>query len=294
MKKFIPLNQLFVELRNKKLSTWLDKLNFSHIFIIWMSIVVTFGVMYHFLSTPSSLLIYTSNKEQVTNLVDKIYFSFITATTTGFGDIIPLGFFKVVAIFEVISGLLLLAFVTSKLISIKQDIILNEIYELSFNEKINRLRSSLLVFRQNISRIINKIEENSIRKRQINDMYIYISSLEDILNDITSLIDISGKSEFKKVLDTLSTELLFNSIINSFEKLNELITLLNQNKSDWRRDITINLINRCISITDTLFAKLNSSKNLTEKTITDLNIQKNKITEMIKSSLKPSEPVNVV
>jgi len=294
MKKFIPLNQLFVELRNKKLSTWLDKLNFSHIFIIWMSIVVTFGVMYHFLSTPSSLLIYTSNKEQVTNLVDKIYFSFITATTTGFGDIIPLGFFKVVAIFEVISGLLLLAFVTSKLISIKQDIILNEIYELSFNEKINRLRSSLLVFRQNISRIINKIEENSIRKREINDMYIYISSLEDILNDITSLIDISGKSEFKKVLDTLSTELLFNSIINSFEKLNELITLLNQNKSDWRRDITINLINRCISITDTLFAKLNSSKNLTEKTITDLNIQKNKITEMIKSSLKPSEPVNVV
>lgn len=228
-------------------------------------------------------------KETAKGILDYIYFSFITATSTGYGDILPFGYFKIVTVFEVIFGLLLLAFVTSKLVSIKQDIILNEIYEISFNEKINRLRSSLLIFRQNLGRIIEKIEDNSIRKREINDIYIYASSLEDTLNEISALIGTSGKNYFKKVLDPLNTELLFNSIINSFEKLNELINTLNHSKLDWRREIALNLINKCISLNEVLFTRLSSSKNIADKSIADLNSQKNKVVEMIKNGLTTSE-----
>jgi len=69
------------------------------------------------------------------------------------------GFFKLISIFEVVFGLLLLAFVTSKLVSIKQDVILNEIYDISFNERLSMVRSSLLLFRQSLSRMMEKIEE---------------------------------------------------------------------------------------------------------------------------------------
>ncbi len=86
----------------------------------------------------------------INNLPDSIYFSFVTATTTGFGDFLPQGWFKLIVIAEVICGLLLLALVTSKLVSIKQDILLKEIYDMSFYERINRLRSGLLLFRQNL------------------------------------------------------------------------------------------------------------------------------------------------
>ena len=285
MRKFIPINQLFDKLKNKGLNTWLDKLTFFRIFFIWALIIVLFGIAYYFFASSNSYLLYSRQNYTVNKVIDSIYFSFITATSTGYGDILPAGFFKIIAIFEVTFGLLLLAFVTSKLISIKQDIILSEIYDISFNEKINRLRSSLLVFRQNISRIISKIEENTIRKREISDIYIYIHSLEDTLNETVSLTAISTKSRFKKVLDALNTELLFNSILSSFEKINELITILNQNNTDWKRDIILDLLNRCITINDSLFAKMNSSKHISEKTKLDLNSRKNTVIETIKKEI---------
>lgn len=287
MKKFITLDQLFQQLKSKYLNSWLDKLTFFRIFLIWTSVITSFGLIYYFCTNKISFLFYTPSKEVVRGILDSIYFSFITATSTGYGDILPFGLFKIVTIFEVIFGLLLLAVVTSKLISIKQDIILNEIYEISFNEKINRLRSSLLICRQNLSRIINKIEENYIRKREVSDIYIYISSLEDTLNETKALIGTDNKNQFKKVLDPLNTELLFNSILHSFEKLSELINTLNQSRLDWRRDLTLKLIKSCISINNTLFTKLSSSKNLSDKTMTDLNSQKNKVIETIENGLNP-------
>ena len=177
--------------------------------------------------------------------------------------------------------MLLLAFVTSRLVSIKQDIILNEIYELSFTEKVNRLRSSLLMFRQNLNRVISKVEEKSIRKREVSDIYGYIAAFENSLSEILSLVDISSESYFKKILDSVDTELLFNGILHSFERLNELVTTLNEAKLEWKRDITLDLIKRCVSLNNDLFVKLNSSKNSPEKIITDLNIRKDSIIDML-------------
>ena len=288
MKKFISLNNLFDKLKNKGFNTFLDRLTFLRIFLIWISVVIFFGFLYYLLANSFSFLFYNPTDSRISGLPYSVYFSFVTATSIGYGDIVPFGIFKVLSILEVICGLFLLALTTSKLISIKQDIILNEIYEISFNEKINRLRSSLLVFRQNLSRIITKTEEKAIRKREINDIYIYLSSLEDILNEIVSLMDVSRNHHFKKVLDPISTELLFRSIITSFEKLNELVMLLNQDKLDWKREITINLIEKCMSLTELLFGKLNASKNIAEKTINDLNSQKKEIIEKIRNGLKTS------
>ena len=83
----------------------------------------------------------------------------------------------------------------------------------------------------------------------------------------------------------MNTELLFNSVLSSFERLNELINILNQAKLEWKRDITLNLLNRAISLNDELFARLNSLKNLQDKVIADLTSQKNKLIEATKQGL---------
>jgi len=285
MKRLIRLNGVVDKLKTKEFTTWIDKLTFLRIFLIWTSIVAVFGLLYFFLSTDGSHLLLSQSKEQVSGLLDHVYFSFVTATTTGFGDIIPTGAFKIIAIFEVVFGLMLLAFVTSKLVSIKQDIILNEVYEISFNEKINRVRSSLLLFRQNIGRIIDRVEGNSIRKREVSELYTHISSFEDILNEIKNLVDTPEKHYFKKVVDPLNTELIFNGILQSFERIIELMHVLDRHGLEWRRELTISLINRCIDLNNSLFEKLNHSKNLPDKKISDLNAQKNKVIEMIKIAL---------
>lgn len=292
-KKFVPINDVFDRLYQNRLNTWFDRLTFPHILLVWISIIIIFGLTYFYASSDTSYLFYNIQEEQVTQLVDAIYFSFITATSTGFGDIVPTGGFKLIAIVEVISGLLLLAFVTSKLVSIKQDIILTEIYEISFTERVNRLRSSLLLFRQHITSIISKIEHNTISKREISDAYIHISSFEDSLQEIFGMMGKSAKTQFTRVMAPLETELIFNSIIHSFEKLRELLALMNHHNLEWKREVTVHAIAKCLEVNKYLFEKMNTIKSLSEKAIGDLTSRNQAVIEEIKKEVRKENKVSV-
>src|SRR3989344_6939090 len=125
-KEFIPLEEI-IERQKKhqnRITRIFDKLTFFDMFMIWVLIISVFGVTFYFASDEASYLLYAKSNQAVSTLADSIYFSFITATSTGFGDIIPQGNFKTMAIFEVVFGLVLLATLTSKLVSIKEDAIL--------------------------------------------------------------------------------------------------------------------------------------------------------------------------
>src|SRR3989344_6396839 len=286
-KEFIPLEEI-IERQKKHQNTItriFDKLTFFDMFMLWVLIVSIFGTTYYFSSSQESYLFYAKSGEIVSEISDSLYFSFITATSTGFGDIVPHGNFKTIAIFEAVFGLVLLATLTSKLVSIKEDAILNEIYEISFSERLSRLRSSFLVFRQNMGRIITKVEEGSVSKREINDLYTYISTLETTLNEVSLFFGKTSKNIFAKSVDPLNTELIFNSIIHSFNKLEELINVLKYFKVEWKRDVTIEMINKCINVNEKLFEQLNASKILPEKNIIGLNSQKRRVVNSIKDGL---------
>jgi hypothetical protein len=285
VKDVLGIKDFMKSLKKGRLNSWFDKLTFPHILLIWVLLVVGFGAVYAFLSGDTSRLIFSVGKTPVTRLSDTIYFSFVAATTTGFGDIVPVGLFRIVAIFEVIIGLLLLAIVTSKLVSIKQNLILSEVYDLSFHEKINRLRSTMLLFRQNLGRVIGRVEEESVRKREIQEVYIYISSLEDVLTETIALYSKSNHGEFKKEIDAVTTELIFHSVISSFEKLSEFIAIMGQHKLEWKREITVSLISSCISLNEELFAKISDHGSIIEKTVKDLKGRNSAIIAMITSAL---------
>ena len=289
MKKYIPLSQLLSSLKKKSMNNWFDKLSFLHIFLIWAIIIVMFGLAYHFLTKGTSYLYQSLGNKTSLSVFDTIYFSVITATTTGFGDIIPFGGFRILALIEVVCGLLLLALVTSKLVSIRQDAILNEVYEISFGEKISRIRSSLLLFRQNINRIIERIEEGIIKKREIIDMYTYISSLEDSLQQIFKLFTRSRTNHFTKDVDPVNTELIFISVIQSLEKLLELINILENQKIEWRREVTISLIKNSIKQSSLLFENIGTIKNLSNQTVKNLKSQINVVVQDINKILEPKK-----
>lgn len=242
---------------SKKRLFSLERVDFYQILLTWFLLIFLLGVVYYlFLGKLGANLVSTITGEPIAKLTDAIYFSFITATSTGFGDIIPLGFFKVMAVLEVTLGLLLLAAVTSKLVSIKQDIILEELYEMSFTEKINRLRSSLLLFRQHASRIATHVEAGTVDKREIYDLYVYIHSMETVLEEMLPMVNPEEKHVFSKVIDPVDTELLVNSILQSFERLLELVVALSKSNLQWKRPVTIATIKRCVSLNRQLFSKV--------------------------------------
>jgi len=72
-----------------------------------------------------------------------VYFSFVTATSVGFGDVVPLGAVRSVAIAEAVVGLLIFGAVVSKLVSRRQEQVIGEIHRIAFEDRLARVQTDL-------------------------------------------------------------------------------------------------------------------------------------------------------
>lgn len=72
-----------------------------------------------------------------------LYFSFVTATSIGYGDIVPLGGARVIAIAEAITALLIFGAVVAKFVSHRQEELVSEIHRVTFEERLDRIETNL-------------------------------------------------------------------------------------------------------------------------------------------------------
>ena len=286
MQDFIQLYNPFPRINRRNISNWLDKVTFLHILGIWLSVVFAFAVIYFFLPTKTSFLYSVLQKQPIASFLDALHFSFMSAATVSFGNLLPFGYFKLISMVEILFAFLLLAVVTSKLVSIKQDIILGELYEISFDERVNQIRSNLLLFRQNLDRLMAKIEEKSFQRRQIEGVHTHITSLEDVLGEIRTLVTKQGHYHFIKHIDSVNAELIFNSIVASFERLGELLEIMNKKKITWKTEVNMLVLKKCLEVNDSLFTQVHASTLLTHEIANELNFQKNKALEGVQKEME--------
>jgi hypothetical protein len=89
----------------------------------------------------------TAVKADGQGFVTAIYFSFVTALSIGYGDVVPLGWFRLAAIIEGGAGLMIFGCVISKLVSRRQEELTEEIHQTTFEGRLDRVRTNLhLVF----------------------------------------------------------------------------------------------------------------------------------------------------
>ena len=130
-----------------------------------------------------------------------VYFSFITFTSTGFGDIVPLGIAKIFTIIEIVLGLLIFGTIIYKLLSVKQDMILEEVYSLSLEEYINRIRSNLQISTANLTRFLEKIKkQETLEDKDIIDFGIISTTLNTNITDVKRVL-LRSKSANKYIKD---------------------------------------------------------------------------------------------
>ena len=210
--------------RGAKITAFVDKITFPGIFFAWMFVIFIFGLLYYLVGLSSPTIQSVSHE---LNLLDYVYFSFITATTIGYGDIIPVGLGKVLVALEGIISLLIYGIVISKLVYFKQEVILEEIYNISFEERLNRLRSTLYLFRADLSKRIGRTEMKVISNVEIRDLPTTINSFNNTLADIVRLTTHGNRyNEFVRKLDDIHLELLLNSVVLSANKLVDLLKAL--------------------------------------------------------------------
>lgn len=76
-------------------------------------------------------------------LITALYFSFVTATSVGFGDVVPIGAARAIAIGEAVAGLLIFGAVVSKLVSRRQEAVVHEIHRIAFEDRLERVQTDL-------------------------------------------------------------------------------------------------------------------------------------------------------
>jgi Ion channel len=75
--------------------------------------------------------------------ISAIYFSFVTATSIGYGDIVPVGFARVIACAEAVTALLIFGAVVAKFVSHRSDLLVGEIHRVTFEERLDRIQTNL-------------------------------------------------------------------------------------------------------------------------------------------------------
>ena len=207
-----------------RIANFIEHATIKRIFLSWLCMVIVIGFIY-FGSTffDESAILYRGEpiRHNWKGLLDTIYFSFMTAAPAGYGDIIPTGLVRIVSIFEVVFGFVFISIFISKLVSAKQDITLEELYRISFDDKINRLRSALSLFRSDCAILSEKIMLGRFTRDDAKNIWVLLTSLDTLLADTLKLVN--PKNHYLRQIDSLRLELLLNSIDLSLTKL---ITLL--------------------------------------------------------------------
>ena len=148
--------------RIQKTLDHLGELSYPAILLLYAANTVVFAFAYAVIETiAGSSLISSVTNTPVTNFFDLLYFSVITATSTGYGDIVPVAYARPFAAVESFLGLMLLAVLVSKLISKKQDAALSGVHQIAFQSAIHEVREDLYIARKDLDRAIQWLDRDS-------------------------------------------------------------------------------------------------------------------------------------
>jgi hypothetical protein len=123
----------------------------EQLFRLWLEIVIGCGLAYWLLATmwPRFALMTSAGPvaQGLQGLLQALYFSAVTATSIGYGDVVPTGAARVLAVGEGIAGLILFGCVVSKFVSRRQEELIGQIHRIAFEDRLGRVRTNLLLVR---------------------------------------------------------------------------------------------------------------------------------------------------
>ena len=177
--------------RRARFANHLDSLSYGSILTLWLLNVLVFALIYLLLSTvPGHGPIASGDQHQIRSFWDSLYFSIITATSTGYGDIVPIGLSRAFASIESFSGILLFAFFVSKLLSRRQDVALTEVHELAFQTAFHNMREDLYTARKDLDHgIAASSTKRSLSQSEWDQISIAFQQIGHLLHEVPSFYE---------------------------------------------------------------------------------------------------------
>lgn len=161
-------------------------------------------------------------------LLDAIYFSFVTALSIGYGDVVPMGPLRVLAILEGAAGLLIFGCVVSKLVSRRQDELLEQTHGIAFENRLGRVRTNLHLVMNEMQTLAEQCADTSrpperVRTRLESVATIFAGELR-VIHDLLYLP--------QQIPDEAILESILASMASALREMNELILCMTPSHLD--------------------------------------------------------------
>jgi Ion channel len=124
----------------------IESLSPAQIFFVWLGMVVLCGLLYWLTGFSRRPGLVDSGRPiagTLDGLLSALYFSFVTTTSVGYGDVLPLGPVRILSIIEAVTGLLIFGALVAKFVSRRQDELVRDIYNVTFEARLDRVQTNL-------------------------------------------------------------------------------------------------------------------------------------------------------
>jgi Ion channel len=149
----------------------IERFSTGQLFVIWLGIMLLCGGIYWLADFSHSHGLIERGGSYVdaslAGLLTAIYFSFVTATSVGYGDVLPLGWVRMVAIAEAVTGLLIFGAVVAKFVSRRQEELVREIHRITFEDRLDRVQTNLHLVLSELQTIRAICAEGAITFEQV-------------------------------------------------------------------------------------------------------------------------------
>ncbi len=188
---------------------------------IWLAIAVGFGLMFWAADLAGAPWISrdVGGPGSLADLGNALYFSFVTALTIGYGDISPLGPARILAIIEGAAGLLIFGFVISKLVSRRQEELVEDTHRIAFEQRLGRVRTSLHLVLSELQVIAKMCTEHTVAADRVRIRAE--STLAIFEGELRTVHDLLYNPQ--QMPEEQALESILASIAASLEVLNELL-----------------------------------------------------------------------
>lgn len=161
---------------NRRLTSFtgklVDSISFRWIGFLIIGLILFCAIVFYYFDI--------TNKGQLC-FFEAIYFSVVTMTSLGYGDISPTGFGRVVASFEVLSGVMLVAVFVGKIASERQSTLLLLLYNNENNRRLKEFYLEVKIFIDKFNDLLDEHEHKEFN-REVKKAYKFMTGVYNYLS----------------------------------------------------------------------------------------------------------------
>jgi hypothetical protein len=204
------------------------------LFLAWAGTMLAFAALYWTMSTflpPEHGLSGLAEHTLLGRAWASLYFSIVTATTVGYGDIVPLGMSRVVAGMEAIIGFLLFAIFIAKLVAYRHEIALHQVHKLSFETTFAQTREGFFIMRKDFDSLMREAAKmHALSAQSWEDLTIAYREGQSLLEEIPDFYD--GEHQLYTI-DSKRESLLLEAVERTLRRIAHTLESLRASGVDW-------------------------------------------------------------